>query len=96
MYQAVHPEGRAEFWTLAGLASWFGISPWTIRKYITWHLIPPALGKYPGGLNYDHTHFEAIKRLRAEIEARIPLAERRRLPHCPTREPRPTAAPEAA
>lgn len=92
MYQAIHPTERHEYWTLEGLASWFEISPATVRKYIQWKLIPPAIGKFPGGLNYDHTHFDSLKRVRDEVERRVPLSERRTSPHCPVRQPRQVTA----
>lgn len=87
--QPTRVESPPEFWTRAGLAAWFEVSEHVIRKYIEWKVLPPALGKHPNGFNYDHTHFDELKKLRAELEKqRIPLRERRRQPHIVIRNPR--------
>lgn len=97
MSHAMRPAEEPEYWTLDGLANWFGISKHLVSKYRAWGLIPKALGKFPNGLNYDYTHFEALAAVRAEMEARnarIPLRElgnpvpRRTTPHTIIRTPR--------
>jgi hypothetical protein len=79
----VRDEDQQHLWTRAGLAAHFGISEETIKHYIACDRVPPALGKHPNGFNYNHTHFHALRRVRAEMESRTPLVRRRKQrPHC--------------
>lgn len=87
-HHAPSPVEAPQFWTLAGLASWFSVSEATIMKYIAWRLIPPALGKHQNGFNYDQSHFDGIAKIRAERERYIPLSQRKHRPHIIIRTPR--------
>jgi hypothetical protein len=81
--QTVRDEDQQHLWTIAGLAAYFNISEETVRHYIACDRLPPALGRHPNGFNYNHTHFTALSRLRADLESRVPLIRRRKQhPHC--------------
>lgn len=83
-YDSTHTDDAPQFWTLAGLASWFGVSESAIRKYKEWGLVDPALGKFPHGLNYTHIHFTQIAKVRADLARvghHIALRDRAHRPH---------------
>jgi AraC-like DNA-binding protein len=90
-YRAARAEDTPQLWTVEALAAEFGLSVATIQTYSErrFGLIPPALGNHPSGFNYDHTHYEALRRHCAEMQRRVPLRERRNRPHVVIRERRP-------
>jgi hypothetical protein len=93
-HQASRPEDAPQLFTLAALSAEFGYTEKTIRKYLGWGIVPRPIGHYHGGANYDHTHYQALARHRAEREADIPLRERAsraRRPHVVVRVPRESA-----
>jgi hypothetical protein len=64
-YRAAHEQDR--LFTIEGLASTFGISVETIRKYITWGHVDYARGRNHDGFNYDMDHYRQISALRHEL-----------------------------
>jgi hypothetical protein len=92
-YQTAREEDQDHLWTRAGLAAYFGVSEWTIKHYIAaCPGVPPALGRHPNGFNYNHSHFQAIAKKRAELESRVPMTRHRKhRPHIVIRVSRETA-----
>lgn len=77
-HQATRQEDKPRFFTIEGLASSFGISVETIRKYITWGHVDYARGRRRDGFNYDMDHYNQLRALRAQLAKRKPLSQRPR------------------
>ncbi len=71
--RAARAEDSPQLFTIEGLASSFGVSTETIRKYITYGHVNRALGRRHDGFNYDITHYRQIKQVRRDLEGMYSL-----------------------